>query len=98
MTKSELRDEVLDYLDAEKVYAFPVRGKTGQADILAFPKIEHCFDKEEIEVESIVPTWIELKVNETPQSDEERGFQHRMEREGHRYIMARSLNDVRRVI
>jgi hypothetical protein len=74
-------------------------GVKGMADILAFPK----FTMEDItrigrergmryKVPGIL--WIEVKTAKGVQSEFQKSFQAQVEAEGHRYILARSIEDV----
>lgn len=74
-------------------------GVKGMADILAFkhrkagylaaPAIEGDYA-----TDVIVPFWIEVKNAKGKQSPFQESFQHQVEDEGHRYIVARSIEDV----
>lgn len=67
----------------------------GTADILAFPCkfIEGaCFFDGRYRV--IMPTWLEVKTAIGKQSDLQKSFQAQVEREGHRYGVVRSIEDV----
>ena len=73
-------------------------GVPGMADILAFPVQSFSY---EIEVSSrkrtmsyTVPTWIECKATKGVQSDLQKSFQKHVEEHGHRYVVARSIEDV----
>jgi hypothetical protein len=90
---------VLQYLSARHILAFRMNtlamptadgkrfikaGVPGMADVLAFPQVNGypgiC--------------WIEVKAEKGKQSPLQRSFQEQVEREGHRYILARSVDDV----
>ena len=73
----------------------------GTADILAFPKIR----KQDITAYGNIPganlwyevsviLWIEVKSSAGKQSEFQKSFQQQVEREGHRYVLARSIEDV----
>lgn len=74
-------------------------GVLGMADILAFrvrktnylenPAIEGDYAKE-----IIIPLWIEVKSLTGKQSQAQKDFQAQVEAEGHRYTVARSIEDV----
>jgi hypothetical protein len=75
-------------------------GVPGMADVLAFPHKEvrfgPCADRaSSIKLgETIEPFWIECKAAKGKQSELQKSFQAQVEREGHRYIIARSVEDV----
>ena len=99
---------ILDYLAARHVLAFRMqsgatmssyKGKTrlvrygtpGMADILAMP----------IDVNSVCeallavrPIWIECKAEKGKQSELQKSFQQQVESHGHKYVVARSIQDV----
>lgn len=97
MSEKDTQKAILDYLAAKGVLAFRMQtgmhissynGKTraihygvpGMADILAFPRD--------------VPTWLEVKAEKGKQSDLQKSFQTQVEDHGHRYLIARSVDDV----
>lgn len=99
MKESDLLRLVMEWLSAKRILAFRQNtgaikvdqrfirfGVIGMADIIAFP----CNG----ENDCIIPTWIELKVGSNKQSDYQKSFQKLVIREGHHYILARSLDDV----
>jgi len=45
-----------------------------------------------------VPLWIECKAAKGKQSELQKSFQEQVEREGHRYIVARSIEDVEQAL
>lgn len=71
-------------------------GVAGQADILAFPWISHLQGNGPhlINAREIWPVWIEVKGEKGRQSELQKSFQAQVEAEGHRYVLARSLDDV----
>jgi hypothetical protein len=73
-------------------------GVRGMADILALPKEINgfgCYESMEYqEVEQIEPLWIECKAAKGEQSPLQKSFQEQVEREGHRYVIIRSIDDL----
>lgn len=73
-------------------------GAPGMADILAF--IEQRVHGENsdgmLDICQIggYPLWIEVKNKKGKQSDLQKSFQAQVEAEGHRYVIARSVDDV----
>jgi hypothetical protein len=59
----------------------------GTADVLALPIAEQGLHW---------PTWIEAKAENGKQSESQRDFQKRVEAEGHRYILARGIDDLQK--
>lgn len=113
MKESEIQKAILDYLAARHILAFRMNtgamsgthagkkwfmrfGAPGMADVLAFPKETVCVGERFAHV--IVPTWIEVKTAKGKQSDLQKSFQIQVEENEHRYILARSLDDVLEVI
>jgi hypothetical protein len=103
-----LQSCILDWLAAKRVLAFRQNtgavktekrffrfGVPGMADILAFHNriICTCPEHEECDV-FIQPVWIEVKAPKGKQSELQKSFQQQVEAEGHRYILARSVEDV----
>ena len=102
--EGQLLKLVMDWLAAEHIFALRMNsgalrnpaGKPvtfeapGMADVLAFPHRyagpDPCGYSE--------PTWIELKAPKGKQSELQKSFQAKVESEGHRYILGRSLDDV----
>lgn len=97
MKESQIQRQVLDWLAAKGILAFRMNtgamageykgkstfmrfGTVGMADILAFHKSE--------------PIWLEIKNSTGKQSEFQKSFQKQVELYGHRYILARSLDDV----
>lgn len=77
-------------------------GTPGMADILAFPHIPIVLFKGENRYETIIdrllPLWIEVKADKGKQSPLQKSFQEQVEDEGHRYIVARSIEDVKEAL
>jgi hypothetical protein len=78
-------------------------GTPGMADILAFKRRKTGFlASHSIEVDYtkdvIVPVWIEVKADKGKQSPLQKSFQDQVEDEGHRYIVARSIEDVKEAL
>lgn len=111
MTESQIVRQILDYLAAEHIFAFRLntsafsgeyKGKRwftrshslgpGAADILAIPEIRLPVEQLRIVLR---PIWIEVKTAKGKQSSEQKSFQDHVESLGHRYILARSVDDVR---
>ena len=107
MSKREgpIQAAILQWLAAEHILAFRMQvgavkldnrfvrfGTPGMADILAFPKIRVRDVTGWYEVPAIF--WIECKAEKGKQSAYQKSFQAQVEREGHRYILARSVDDV----
>ena len=108
--EGEILKGILDYLAAVKVWAMRIntgavvseyKGKTrfhrygrpGCADILAT-----TFNMCECGGQGFVRViWIEVKTATGKQSDAQLEFQKEVENEGHTYIVARSIDDVRRL-
>ena len=79
-------------------------GMPGMADILAFPKVTVRSLKAP-DFRGVIPTfevpnpcWIEVKSAIGKQSAAQKRFQFQVEAEGHRYIVARSIEDVAAVL
>jgi hypothetical protein len=92
--------QVLDYLAAKHILAFRMNtgmarfdgrfvkfGVKGMADILAFFR---GWNGEPV----ILPVWIETKAKDGRQSEYQKSFQALVESHGHRYIIARSIDDL----
>jgi hypothetical protein len=74
-------------------------GVPGMADILAFPhhigrRLGLMPGEDFATVEVVVPCWIECKAAKGKQSALQASFQAQVEGEGHRYVLARSVDDV----
>ena len=68
-------------------------GVAGQADILAFPR-GWCSCGHGACKQRITPTWLEIKAEKGKQSELQRSFQQQVEREGHRYLIVRDLQEL----
>jgi hypothetical protein len=71
-------------------------GVPGMADILAFRS--RGVDPNGAWCSYIEPIWIECKAPKGVQSDLQKSFQKQVESHGHRYIVARSLEDVLEIL
>jgi hypothetical protein len=73
-------------------------GLPGMADILAFPHnpvvLWKGISPYETIVDRFMPTWIELKAPKGKQSELQKSFQEKVESEGHRYLLIRSLDEL----
>jgi hypothetical protein len=111
MKESEIQRLILDYLEAERILAFRMNsgvmkasyggksrrvrfGVAGMADVLAFIQPDEC----DYPLSHQRVTWIEVKDEKGKQSDLQKSFQLQVESEGHRYILARSLEDVKQAL
>ena len=100
-TEAQIQKAIMDWLQAKGILAFRMntgavhseyKGKSrfmrfgvlGMADLVAFP------------MRGIYPrvVWIEVKAPKGVQSELQKSFQKQVEDHGHRYILARSLEDV----
>lgn len=103
-SEAEISRAIMEYLAASHIMAFRMntgtmtseyKGKTrfmrfgvpGMADILAFPGGV-------LKGKYTMILWIEVKSTIGKQSDLQKSFQEQVEREGHRYVLARSIEDV----
>jgi hypothetical protein len=95
---------VLDWLAAKHIFSLRMNSGTlinpagrpvtfgvlGMADILVFRQPMECpYDVSHQRV-----CWIELKAPKGKQSDLQRSFQAKVESEGHRYLLIRSLDEL----
>jgi hypothetical protein len=105
LSEAMIQASILEYLAARHIFAMRLNSGTmmstykeksyrtalcapGTADILAFPK-------ERWEgVWHVRPLWIECKSATGKQTPVQKLFQHQVEDEGHKYIIARSIDDV----
>lgn len=100
-SESQTQKAILDWLAAQRILAFrrnvgvhevegrKVRyGVPGEADIEAFP----------VQGGYIMPTWIEVKAIKGKQSELQKSFQAQVESHGHRYVIARRLEDVQEAL
>jgi len=107
-TEAQTQKLIMDWLQAKGILAFRMQsgavdseykgksrfmrfGVPGMADILAFP---YWRITAEPYYALITPYWIEVKAPKGIQSELQRSFQLQVESHGHRYIIARSLEDV----
>ena len=76
-------------------------GVAGMADVLAFP-MTVAFVQSGPQTGNYrqmpMPYWIEVKDEKGKQTDLQKSFQEQVESEGHRYILARSLEDVKQAL
>lgn len=104
---SALVRSICDYLDiikvwnqrqnsgAAKIGKYTVKlCRIGTADILATPI--HWEKRDGLAYGTIKVLWIECKWGTGRQSIEQKNFQEEVESEGHFYIIARSIDDVKR--
>jgi hypothetical protein len=72
-------------------------GVAGCADILAFPRfglLSGNLRNDGLSGGIPEPVWLEVKSDTGKQSELQRSFQEQVEREGHRYFVVRSIDDV----
>ncbi len=99
MKEADLLKLVLDYLSATNILAFRLNtgcakfgdrfvkfGVPGMSDVISFPR-NYPF-----------PVWIEVKSATGRMSEYQKSFQALVESHRHRYVLARSLDDVIRVV
>lgn len=104
-SEAQVQSAILDYLAAERILAFRMNtgiadfagrkvsfGVPGMADILAFP---HAWRDDNPYMLVIVPLWLECKAKDGRQTPLQKSFQAQVESHGHRYIIARSIEDVK---
>jgi hypothetical protein len=76
----------------------PIRfGVPGMADILVFQRCEFRLGangESIVLAQTIRPLWIECKAAKGKQSELQKSFQAQVESEGHKYVVARSIEDV----
>jgi hypothetical protein len=113
MKESEIQRAILDYLAARHILAFRMNtgavaseykgkkrfmrfGTPGMADILAFQT--RGIDSKGNWCEFSQAIWIECKAAKGKQSELQRSFQAQVEEHGHRYVIARSVEDVEAVL
>jgi hypothetical protein len=109
LSESAILKQILDYLAAKHILAFRMNigqanmgdrfvrfGVRGMADILAF--VHRGLDENGKWCSYIRPLWIECKTAKGAQSQFQRSFQLQVEVEGHKYIVARSIEDVEAVL
>jgi len=108
-SEAQISRSIMDYLAARHVFAMRMNSGTrigsykgknwaihrhepGTANILALPHLpDHNLTPPYV---VIVPLWIEVKDATGKQSDLQASFQEQVEREGHKYIVACSIEDV----
>jgi len=103
----DIQRAILDYLAARGVLAFRMQtgavqseykgksrfmrfGVPGMADVLAFIQPENCDE----DFSHQLAYWIECKAPTGKQSELQKSFQRQVEDHGHRYVVARSVEDV----
>jgi hypothetical protein len=114
-TEAETSRAILEYLAAERIFAFRINtaafkvdqrffrahslGK-GAADILALPRMELTVIYADGRTDAMItiPTWIEVKSPTGKQSPEQKTFEFDMRSRGHTYLLARSVDDVIKVV
>ena len=102
--ESEIQRAILDYLAAKHILAFRMQvgavkadtrffrfGTPGMADVLAFPWYQGTCKCGTLH-HQIHPTWIELKTATGKQSELQKSFERQVTEQGHRYIVARSVD------
>jgi len=104
-TEAQISKSIMEWLAAKHIFALRMnsgtalatyKGKTraihmhakGTADILAFRQPMKCH------YDLSLVIWIEVKDAKGKQSDVQKSFQAQVEGEGHKYIVARSIEDV----
>jgi hypothetical protein len=104
--ESELLRLTMDWLAAKQIMAFRMNtgaikvesrffrfGVPGMADVLAFPTKIYPYGAHGT-WKVPMPTWLELKAPSNRQSELQWSFQLKVEAEGHRYRVIRSLEDL----
>lgn len=106
--EQSLQRLVLDWLQAKQILAFRMQtgatlssyggkkrmiryGVPGMADILAWRRHPTMVGYSQA-------IWIELKAPEGRQTELQKSFQKQIEAQGHKYILARSLEDIEAVL
>lgn len=114
MKESQIQKAILDYLAARHILAYRMNtgamageyngkqrfmrfGVVGMADILAF-KVSAYPGHGYGLIALIQPLWIEVKTATSKQSEHQKSFQRQVEEHGHKYIVARSVEDVEAVL
>ena len=109
ISEAEILRSILDYLAARLIFAVRMNSGTqigshkgkkwaihmnaaGTADILALPRRACAFNPQVCN--RLAALWIEVKTATGKQSELQKSFQAQVEAEGHRYILARSIEDV----
>lgn len=110
-TEAQIQKSILDWLAAEHILAFRMNsgavksehngkqrffrfGTPGMADILSFPFVLTCRNDVGFGIDMIF--WIEVKDEKGKQSELQKSFQEHVESYGHRYILVRSLEEVKK--
>lgn len=106
--ESYVLQAVLDYFAAEHILAIRQNtgavktenrffrfGTPGMADVLAFPKVKSTDGVHVVLMTFIIPCWVECKAPGGRQTSAQKSFQKRVEEEGHVYILAYSVDDVK---
>jgi VRR-NUC domain len=106
MKESQVQQAIMQYLAAKGILAFRMNtgavklesrfmrfGSPGMADILAFPDQFHP-DGDHGGEWGPYPMWIEVKAPDGKQSDLQKTFQKMVQWHGHKYVLARSIEDV----
>ena len=109
MSENDTQRAILDYLAARHILAFRMQvgafsseykgkqrfmrvGTPGMADILAFDR--ELIDVGAGSIDCVIPIWIEVKSAIGKQSELQKSFQAQVEAEGHKYIIAQSIENV----
>jgi hypothetical protein len=104
LSESQVLRSILDYLAVKRIYAVRMNSgsivgesngkrwrigmhEAGTADILALDNLG---------LNGFWPTWIEVKGPKGKQSDLQKQFQAKVTAEGHRYILAYSIDDLQK--
>lgn len=110
MKEADTQRAILDWLAAKHIFAMRMQtgatvaeyngkkrcyrfGTPGCADILAFPQTGRLNSRG-----YITPTWVECKSSIGKQSALQKSFQTQVEEQGHRYVLARSVDDVQQAL
>jgi hypothetical protein len=113
ISEAAISRSIMDYLAAEHIFAVRMnsgmrigehKGKKwaihmnapGTADILAFPRLSETLSGMIVLNPRVL--WIEVKAADGKQSDLQKSFQAQVEAEGHRYVIVRSIEDVKGAI
>lgn len=75
-------------------------GEKGTADLLALPALPLMITADarllyQTQANAITPFWLECKAEGGKQTPAQKDFQARVEAEGHRYAVVRSIDDVK---
>lgn len=110
MKESQIQHAILQFLAAKGILAFRMNtgavkmdarfmrfGVPGMADILAFPEKQYP-DGDHGTWKLALPTWIEVKTATGKQSELQKSFQKQVQWHGHKYVVARSIEDVERCL